>query len=216
MNHCDMTLYLVTDRLSYEDEQFLTIIEDACRGGITLLQLREKEVGGREYLRIAQAVKEITTKYKVPLIIDDRLDIAMAVSAEGVHVGQSDVPVAVARKLLGPAKIIGATAKTVPQAITAYEEGASYLGVGAIHETTTKVHTVRTSVDTLDAICAAVPIPVVAIGGLNQINMQVLVSSKIAGIAVVSAIMKSPEPERSTRLLKEMVQSMDGYKEYRK
>ena len=131
----------------------------ALQGKVTLVQLREKNRSTREYIELAEKVHQLTKKYEVPLIIDDRIDVAMAVNAEGVHVGQSDMPVKIARKLLGPDKIIGATAKTVPQAIEAYEQGADYLGVGAIYPTTTKVKTVLTSTDTLREICKAVPIP---------------------------------------------------------
>ena len=133
----------------------------------------------------------------MPLIIDDRLDVAMAINAEGVHLGQSDMPIHMARSLFGGDKIIGATAKTVPQAREAYEQGADYLGVGAIYPTTTKVKTVLTSTDTLRDICHAVPIPVNAIGGLNRDNIDVLQGIPIAGICVVSAIMKAADPRQA-------------------
>ena len=151
---------------------------------------------------LAQKVHRLTRKYNVPLIIDDRGDVALAVDAEGVHVGQSDMPVAAARKLLGADKIIGATAKTVPQALEAYGQGADYLGVGAIYPTTTKVRTVLTSTDTLRDICNAVPIPVNAIGGLNRDNIHVLTGIPIAGICVVSAIMKAEDPRQAAEELK--------------
>ena len=136
-------------------------------------RLQEKNCGGREYLEKARKVKAITDRYQIPLIIDDRVDVAVACDAAGVHVGSSDLPVSVARKLLRSDKIVGATAKTV-EAAKAYEEGADYLGVGAIFPTTTKVVTIGTSVETLNEICQAVPIPAVAIGGLNDGNMDVL------------------------------------------
>ena len=142
----DVTLYLVTDSTGFLEEDFLARVEKACRGGITLLQLREKERSGREYFRLALKVKEIANRYHIPLLIDDRVDIAIAAGADGVHVGQSDLPVKEARRLLGPHKIIGATAKTVPQALEAQEQGADYLGVGAIFPTTTKVVTILTPV----------------------------------------------------------------------
>ena len=151
----------------------------------------------REYIKIAEKVHNITKKYNVPLIIDDRVDVALAVDAEGVHLGQSDMPVRVARKLMGEDKIVGATAKTVPQANEAYEQGADYLGVGAIYPTTTKVKTVLTSTETLNDICKAVPIPVNAIGGLNKNNIDILKGIPIAGICVVSAIMKADSPQKS-------------------
>jgi thiamine-phosphate pyrophosphorylase len=154
------------------------------------LQLREKERDGRDFYRLAGKVNDLARKYGVPLLIDDRVDIAMAVGAAGVHVGQSDIPVHAARSLLGPAAIVGATAKTVEQALEAEAQGADYLGVGAIYPTTTKVKTILTSVETLAAIVAAVQIPVVAIGGLHAGNLGVLRGSGASGIAVVSAIMK--------------------------
>ena len=127
------------------------------------------------------------------MIIDDRVDVAMAIDAEGVHVGQSDMPVHIARKLMGPDKIIGATTKTVDQAVEAYKQGADYLGVGAIYPTTTKVKTVLTSIETLEEICSTVPIPVNAIGGLQKENIDILKGIPIAGICVVSAIMKAQD-----------------------
>ena len=166
-------------------------VEDALRGGVILLQLREKNKTTRDYIDLATKVHALTTRYNVPLIIDDRMDVAMAVGAEGVHLGQSDMPIATARRIMGDDYIIGATTKTVPQALEAFEQGADYLGVGAIYPTTTKVKTVLTSVGTLKEICKAVPIPVNAIGGLNKDNIDVLAGSGIAGICVVSAIMKA-------------------------
>lgn len=201
----DTTLYLVTDSSYHTEESFLRTVEEALRGGVTLLQLREKEKSAREYMELAGKVKEICGRYGVPLLIDDRVDVAAAVGAAGVHVGQSDIPVAAARKILGPDKIIGATAKTVEQALEAWRQGADYLGVGAIYPTTTKVKTILTKVSTLKEICEAVPIPVNAIGGLNAGNMDVLEGSGIAGICVVSAIMKSEDPRRTAEELKEGV-----------
>ena len=132
----------------------------------------------------------------------------MAIGAEGVHLGQSDLPIDLARQLLGPDKIIGATAKTVPQALEAYQQGADYLGVGAIYPTTTKVKTILTSTDTLRDICAAVPIPANAIGGLNRDNIDNLAGIPIAGICVVSAIMKADDPEKATIELKARAQEL--------
>ncbi|MFR8002294.1 MAG: thiamine phosphate synthase [Hydrogeniiclostridium sp.] len=206
----DVTLYLVTDSTGLREEDFLTRVEKACRGGITLLQLREKERSGREYFRLALKVKEIASRYHIPLLIDDRVDIALAAGADGVHVGQSDLPVKEARRLLGSDKIVGATAKTVPQALEAEAEGADYLGVGAIFPTTTKVVTVLTAVETLNAICQAVGIPVAAIGGLNKGNLSILENSPISGVSVVSAIMKQADPENAARELKEAVCALPG------
>ena len=181
---------------------FLRRVERALQGGATLLQLREKEKSTREYIELADKVHTIAKHYNEPLIIDDRVDVALAIDAEGVHVGASDMPVSTARKLMGEDKIVGATAKTVPWAKEVYEQGADYLGVGAIYPTTTKVKTVLTSTDTLRDICNAVPIPANAIGGLNKDNIDVLAGIPIAGICVVSAIMKADDPKQAAIELK--------------
>ena len=211
MNNFDPSLYFVTDSSGYEEEEFLWRVEQGLLGGATLLQLREKERTTREYIALAEKVHAIARKHRVPLIIDDRVDVALAVDAEGVHVGASDMPVAMARKLMGPGKIVGATAKTVPQARDAYEQGADYLGVGAIYPTTTKVKTVLTSTDTLRKICDAVPIPVSAIGGLNRDNIGVLTGIPIAGICVVSAIMKADDPRQAAGSLMEKARELGLY-----
>ena len=197
----DSSMYFITDSTNYSEEEFLYRVEQALMGGITLLQLREKDKSTREYMDLAEKVHTLTKKYNVPLIIDDRIDVALAVAAEGVHLGKEDMPIATARRILGDNFIIGATAKTVPWAMEAYEGGADYLGVGAIYPTTTKVKTVLTSTETLNAICKAVPIPVNAIGGLNKTNTDVLKGIGIAGICVVSAIMKSDDPKFETETL---------------
>lgn len=197
MKDFDTSLYFITDSTGFSEEEFLRRTETALQGGVTFLQIREKDKTTREYLSLARKVHELTRQYNVPLIIDDRLDVAMAVDAEGVHLGQSDMPIDLARSIFGEDKIIGATAKTVPQALEAYEQGADYLGVGAIYPTTTKVKTILTSTDTLRDICAAVPIPVNAIGGLNKDNIDVLQGIPIAGICVVSAIMKADDPRQA-------------------
>ena len=202
MRKIDTSLYFITDSTNYSEEEFLLRVEQALMGGVTLLQLREKDKSTREYIELAEKVHELTKKYKIPLIIDDRVDVALAVDAEGVHVGASDMPVVTARKLMGKDKIVGATAKTVPWAKEAYEQGADYLGVGAIYPTTTKVKTVLTSTDTLREICNAVPIPVNAIGGLNKDNIDVLAGIPIAGICVVSAVMKADNPKRAAEELR--------------
>ena len=201
MKKIDTTLYFITDSTGFSEEEFLFRVEEALKGGATLLQLREKDPDTRRYIHLAEKVHEITRKYNVPLIVDDRIDVAMAIDAEGVHLGQSDMPVKIARKILGENMIIGATTKTVPQALEAYSQGADYLGVGAIYPTTTKVKTVLTSTETLDAICKAVPIPVNAIGGLNKGNIDILRGIPISGICVVSAIMKAESPRKEAEIL---------------
>lgn len=208
MDHLDLSLYLVTDSTYHTEESLLHTVEEACKGGVTLVQLREKNTGGRDYLEKACKICEITDRYQIPLIIDDRVDVAMACGAAGVHVGASDLPVAEVRRLLGPDKIVGATAKTVEAAQKAYQDGADYLGVGAIYPTTTKVTTVLTKVSTLSAICKAVPIPVVAIGGLNLGNMDILKGSGANGIAVVSAIMKAEDPKKAAEELRLAVKQL--------
>ena len=208
MKTFDTSLYFITDSTGFTEEEFLRRTEAALQGGVTFLQLREKDKSTREYLSLAEKTHDLTRKYNVPLIIDDRLDIAMAVDAEGVHLGQSDMPIHIARKLFGPDKIIGATAKTVPQALEAYEQGADNLGVGAIYPTTTKVKTILTSTDTLKEICEAVPIPVNAIGGLNKDNIDVLAGIPIAGICVVSAIMKAENPRQAAIDLRTTVKEL--------
>lgn len=201
IDRAQMKLYLVTDSTNLPEEIFLKKVEDALRGGVTMLQIREKDKTTRDYIELAAKTHEIAKRYNVPLIIDDRVDVAMAVDAEGVHLGQSDMQVDKARKILGEKKIIGATTKTVPQALEAYKSGADYLGVGAIYPTTTHVKTVITSVDTLKEICRSVPIPVNAIGGLNKDNISVLKDAPISGICVVSAIMKSENPYMAAKEL---------------
>lgn len=200
------SLYLVTDSTGLEEDIFLEKVEAALKNGVTLLQLREKEKSTREYMALAEKVHEISRKYSVPLLIDDRIDVAMAIGAEGVHLGQSDMPISIAREIMGSGYIIGATAKTVPQALEAYNSGADYLGVGAIYPTTTKVKTVLTSVDTLQDICDAVPIPVNAIGGLNRENIDILQGKTISGICVVSAIMKAEDSGLAASELRQAMQ----------
>jgi len=205
MKRSDLTLYLVTDSTNMAEDEFLKIVEKACEGGVTMVQLREKDLGGSDHLSLAVKVKTITDRFGIPLIIDDRIDIAVAADASGVHLGQSDIPVSFARRMLGNDKIIGASAKTAAQAERAKEEGADYLGVGAIYPTTTKVVTVITEVSALNDIAARTGLPVVAIGGLNASNIHVLYESMADGIAVVSAIMKSTDPRGTAISLKEQV-----------
>lgn len=211
MKDFDSSLYFITDSTNFDEKTFLNHVEQALQGGVTLLQLREKERSTEEYLRLAKKVHTITRKYQVPLIIDDNVEVALSMHAEGVHLGMSDMPIAMARKQLGPKKIIGATAKSVARATEAYRDGADYLGVGAIYPTTTKVNTVLTSVDTLREICAAVPLPVNAIGGLTSENLSILAGIPIAGICVVSAIMKAEQPREAAIKLKNAYKALQMY-----
>ena len=203
MNKLNPTLYLVTNSDGMNEADFLNTIIFACGGGVTLVQLREKNLSGRDFYNLAVKVKTITDMFDIPLIIDDRVDIALAINASGVHLGQADLPIAAARAVMGADKIVGATAKTVEQAKEAEAAGADYLGVGAMYPTKTKVVTVLTPVETLRDIVKNVKIPVVAIGGLNAGNLEILNGSGASGIAVVRAIMESKTPkETAAELLK--------------
>ncbi|MCL2372925.1 MAG: thiamine phosphate synthase [Defluviitaleaceae bacterium] len=204
----DPTLYLVTNSDNMEESTFLETIRQACKGGITLLQLREKNLTGKEFYDLAIKVKSITDQHDIPLIINDRIDIAMATDAAGVHLGQSDIPLATAKAMLGHDKILGATTKTLAQAQAAYQAGANYLGVGAIYPTKTKVITVLTPIETLKEIAANIPIPTIAIGGLDQTNLSPLKNSGAKGIAVVRAIMESNNPKATAAQLLSLAQEI--------
>lgn len=182
-------LYLVTDRASLRGRDLLTAIEAAIQGGVTMVQLREKEISSRDLFQLAQQVKHLTDRYQIPLMINDHLDIAVAIDAAGVHVGQSDLPAPVVRQILGPDKILGVSATTLLEAEQAYLDGADYLGVGAIFPTTTKSDARSTPIERLAQIKTSVPLPVVAIGGINEKNLSLLAETDIDGIAVVSAIL---------------------------
>ncbi len=199
----DYSLYLVTARYDYSDDKFLNIIEQACQAGVTLVQLREKSGTTREIFRLATLVKKITDKYHIPLIIDDRVDICLAVDAAGVHIGDDELPVDLVRSLIGPNKILGVSAKTIDRSIEAQKQGASYLGVGAIFPTTTKVKTCHTSLETLRKILDYVDIPVVAIGGIKTYNVKQFSGMNIAGVAVVSEIMQSDNVADTVQKLKD-------------
>ena len=199
MNRKALRLYLVTNRYQDSLESFLEKIETACRSGVTIVQLREKNLTTNQYYQLAKQVKEITDAYQVPLIIDDRLDVCLAVDAAGLHIGDDELPVSVARKVLGPEKILGVTAKTVKRALEAEEGGANYLGTGAIFPTTTKENAPITLISTLKTICQRVAIPVVAIGGLTSENIDQLIGTGIAGVAVVRDLMQAEDIEAKTQ-----------------
>ena len=199
MNREALRLYLVTNRYQDSVESFLEKVETACRSGVTIVQLREKNLTTNQYYQLAKQVKEITDAYQVPLIIDDRLDICLAVDAAGLHIGDDELPVSVARKVLGPEKILGVTAKTVKRALEAEEGGANYLGTGAIFPTTTKENAPITLISTLKTICQRVAIPVVAIGGLTSENIDQLMGTGIAGVAVVRDLMQAEDIEAKTQ-----------------
>ena len=199
MNREALRLYLVTNRYQDSVESFLKKVETACRSGVTIVQLREKNLTTNQYYQLAKEVKEITDAYQVPLIIDDRLDVCLAVDAAGLHIGDDELPVSVARQVLGPDKILGVTAKTVERALEAEESGADYLGTGAIFPTTTKENAPITLISTLKTICQRVAIPVVAIGGLTSENIDQLIGTGIAGVAVVRDLMQAEDIEAKTQ-----------------
>ena len=199
MNREALRLYLVTNRYQYSVESFLEKVETACRSGVTIVQLREKNLTTNQYYQLAKEVKEITDAYQIPLIIDDRLDVCLAVDAAGLHIGDDELPVSVARQVLGPEKILGVTAKTVKRALEAEEGGADYLGTGAIFPTTTKENAPITLISTLKTICQRVAIPVVAIGGLTSENIDQLMGTGIAGVAVVRDLMQAEDIETKTQ-----------------
>ena len=199
MNREALRLYLVTNRYQDSLESFLKKVETACRSGVTIVQLREKNLTTNQYYQLAKQVKEITDAYQVPLIIDDRLDVCLAVDAAGLHIGEDELPVSIARQVLGPEKILGVTAKTVKRALEAEEGGADYLGTGAIFPTTTKENAPITLISTLKTICQRVAIPVVAIGGLTSENIDQLIGTGIAGVAVVRDLMQAEDVEAKTQ-----------------
>ena len=199
MNREALRLYLVTNRYQDSLESFLKKVEMACRSGVTIVQLREKNLTTNQYYQLAKQVKEITDAYQVPLIIDDRLDVCLAVDAAGLHIGDDELPVSVARQVLGSEKILGVTAKTVKRALEAEESGADYLGTGAIFPTTTKENAPITLISTLKTICQRVAIPVVAIGGLTSENIDQLIGTGIAGVAVVRDLMQAEDVEAKTQ-----------------
>ena len=201
----DMLLYAVTDRSWLGKQALYSQVEQALKGGATFIQLREKNLNEAVFFSEALELKQLCKKYHVPFVINDNVELAKKVNADGVHVGQSDMGAKEVRKLLGADKIIGVSAGTVEEALLAQTEGADYLGVGAVFHTGTKSDADAVSHDTLKAICAAVTIPVVAIGGITKENVEELKESGIAGIAVVSAIFACENIEKATEELKQAV-----------
>ena len=211
--NCDkkwMPLYAVTDRAWLNGKTLEEAAEAALRGGATILQLREKDLPHGEFLREALALKTLCARYGVPLIVNDDVDIALKCGADGVHIGQHDAPAAEVRRRIGQDMLLGVSAQTVEQAVMAERDGADYLGVGAVFSTGTKLDADDVSYDTLQAICAAVSIPVVAIGGITLDNIAALAGSGIDGVAVVSAIFAAPEIEKASRALREAVRKELG------
>lgn len=200
----DYTLYLVTDRTLMSTATLTEAVEQAILGGCTMVQLREKELSSLEFYKQAMEIKQITDQYHVPLIINDRIDIAMAVKADGVHIGQSDIPAAVARKLIGADMLLGVSAASVTEALQAEKDGADYLGVGAMFPTGTKTDADLVSMEELQNIRQAVNLPIVVIGGINKENASLFHSAGIDGLAIVSAIIAQPDIRKAAAEIKEL------------
>jgi thiamine-phosphate pyrophosphorylase len=194
----NLCLYAITDRTWLSERTLAQVVEEAILGGATFIQLREKNMDYDEFLKAAIEVKTVTDKYNVPFVINDNVDIAVAVGADGAHIGQSDEEIKIAREKLGPDKIIGLSASTLEEAIKAEQNGADYLGVGAVFNTTTKQNTRTISTEALNEICRTVKIPVVAIGGISKENILELKGAGIAGISVVSAIFAQDDIKHAT------------------
>lgn len=204
-----LTLYAVTDRKWLQDGQTLAgQVEQAILGGVTVVQLREKHASAAEFLALAQEVKQVTDRYQVPLIINDNLEVALAVDAAGIHVGQEDLAAAAVRQKIGDKKVVGVSAQTVEQALAAEQAGADYLGVGAVFPTSSKDDAVEVDFATLQAICQAVQIPVVAIGGITAENMTALQGSRIVGVAIISAIFGKPDVKKAAQELADKWKSL--------
>jgi len=208
MKSDDLLLYAVTDRHWLNGETLYAQVEKTLRGGATFVQLREKELDHDAFVSEAREIKKLCKAYGVPFVINDCVDIALAVNADGVHVGQSDMEAGDVRSMVGPDKIIGVSAETVEEAITAEKHGADYLGVGAVFPTGSKDDALPVSHETLKAICSAVHIPVIAIGGISVDNVSELAGSGICGVAVISAIFGQPDIEGATKKLKAMTEQM--------
>ena len=201
----DVSLYLVTDRRWLGERTLWDAVDEAILGGVTVVQLREKEISSRGFLELAQKVKAVTDRYGVPLIINDRIDIALAIDADGVHLGPEDLPVPIVRKLLGEERIIGASAATLAEARLLQAQGADYLGVGAVFPTETKLNAEKVSIEEIKGIKAAVGIPVVAIGGISAENCTGVMATGVDGVAVVTAIVAQPDIGEAARRLSSLI-----------
>lgn len=204
----DLLLYAVTDRSWLNGETLYSQVEKALKGGATFIQLREKNLDSDAFLKEAKELKELCSQYNVPFVINDNVDIAVKIGADGVHVGQSDMEASDVRERLGKDKIIGVSAQTVEQALLAQKHGADYLGVGAVFSTNSKDDAVNISHETLKAICGAVDIPVIAIGGIGKHNVMELSGSGIVGIAVISALFAQPDIKAAAEELKRLTERM--------
>ena len=202
----DLLVYAVTDRSWAKNQTLYKQVEEALRGGATFVQLREKNLDGASFLKEAMEIKELCRRCHVPFVINDHVEIAQKLDADGVHVGQCDMEAGDVRIILGEDKILGVSAQTVEEAVLAERQGADYLGVGAVFHTGSKADAIEVSQETLRNICAAVNIPVIAIGGINKHNVMALKGSGICGIAVISAIFGEKDIYRATVELKELTE----------
>lgn len=204
MKNVDYSLYLVTDRTYLEGRSLFDAVEEAIKAGVTVVQLREKNISDREFYEMGLRLREITKKYNVPLIINDRVDIAIAVDADGVHLGQEELPAKVVREIIGYKKIIGVSATSFEEAKKAYEDGADYVGVGAVFKTPSKKDAKYVSLETLREITEKIPIPVLAIGGIDKENIDEVLKYNVKGVCCISAILKGDIGE-NVRLLKDKI-----------
>ncbi|NLU46814.1 MAG: thiamine phosphate synthase [Syntrophomonadaceae bacterium] len=210
LDKSSLLLYAVTDRTWLKGRSLADVVEEALQAGVTLLQLREKELDDHSFLQLAKEIKTVTDRYSIPLIINDNVEIAVACAGDGVHVGQEDMEAREVRKIIGPDRILGVSVQTVEQAILAEQNGADYLGVGAVFSTATKPEAEVVSYNTLKDICQAVSIPVVAIGGINEDNAMQLAGTGIAGIAVVSAIFARDDITAAVKKLRQAAERIVG------
>ncbi len=204
----DLLLYAVTDRRWLLEESLCSQVERALKGGVTFVQLREKELDKESFLKEAKEIRKVCKKYQVPFVVNDNVDIALAADADGVHVGQGDMETKDVRSKLGPDKIIGVSVQTVEQALLAQKHGADYLGVGAVFPTSSKADASEVSLETLKAICEVVDIPVIAIGGISTDNVRDLSGNGLCGVAVISAVFAKKDIEEAARKLKKLVEEM--------
>lgn len=204
----DLLLYGITHRKDQDDEDFLNQLEEALQGGLTMVQVREKGSDDKEFYEIAKKVKELCNKYEIPIIVNDNIDIAMAIDADGIHLGLEDEAVSKAREVLGKRKIIGATAKTVEEAQKAEQAGADYLGSGALFTSSSKKEAKTISKDQLKEIATSVEIPVVGIGGIDEENVDQLEGTGIVGVSVIGAIFNAEDTKEATRRLRKKVEDL--------
>lgn len=203
-----LLLYGVTDRKWLNGRSLTEVVKESLEGGATMIQLREKNLEEGPFLEEAKELQALCREYKVPFIVNDNVDIALEMNADGIHVGQSDMEAGMVREKLGPDKILGVSAQTVEQAVLAEKRGADYLGVGAVFPTGSKDDAVEVDFDTLKAICEAVTIPVVAIGGITRDNVTQLSGSGICGVAVISAIYAQEDITASTGILRDKIKNI--------